>query len=356
MDIGTVSPSSPTTPPVAGVNRYTRATKAGSPPAPASSAESMHVDMRATQVTLSSNSALQFAVPSSLVPSTPLYTASGLAGQLQSLQTHYANDLLAPTAPGSGNSLDINKGEQVLGSFAEQELASQIGSNALQNSTITFDNFSAQSSDATSLTQTQIQATQNEVSGTSTNAAAFSQSTTEFNETTSAKLAGSGHITLANGQTIAFKAELDVSAAVTEADTSADLAVGATSQSAADANNAPAATNSSTTSSVNAPAATDNISTGQSLSTLLKSPSPPPTPLAASDPANAHSKKSHKANDWNAMLSQYSNLIDIINSVKAAVDSLRPAQPATAASSSAAQPVQASNGTANSLIPTTASA
>ena len=373
MDIGSLQPSSSTTSPVAGSNPFLSASQSGksSTPAkapvsaPASSAESMHVDMRSTQVTLSSNSNLQFAVPSNLVSSTPLYTA-GMAKQLQSLQTQYANNLLGPATLGSGSGMDITKGETALGTFAEQELATQIGSDALANATVTFDNFSAQSSDTTSQsqTQTQIHTTQNQSSGsgTSTSQADLSQSTTVVSETSAVKMAGSGHITLANGQTIAFNAELDVSAAVTESDTTTDLAVSSASQSAASpgdtsaaaANPAPVGADTATNSSVSVPAASDSISTGQSLSALLKSLSPPPAPVVApdpaADPAGAHTKKSHKQDDWNTMLSQYSNLMDIINSVTKAVDALKQSQVAGASPDAANQPVQTGNGTANSLI------
>jgi len=349
MDIGTVSPFSSTPSPIADSNPFASTTQSGNAEAadpvaaPTGSAESLHVDLRSTQVTLSSNSNLQFAVPTNLLQSTPLYTA-GMMNRLQSLQTKYANDLLDPTGlgsgSGSGNGIDINKGELTLGSFAEQELATQIGTDALQNSTVTFDNFSAQSSDTSSLTQTQtqIQATQTQDGGTTVNEADGSQSTMAFSETGAAKLSGSGHITLTNGQTIAFKAELDVSTAVTETDTVTNVSVSSATQTAPTGSNAPAPASSSTASSVTAPAPADSTSSGQAWAALIKSLSPPPAPVTAPDPnaatTDASSQKAHKKDDWNTLLSQYSNLMDIINSVKTAVDAL--------------QPVQSTGGTANS--------
>ncbi|MET3105605.1 hypothetical protein AAKU67_003160 [Oxalobacteraceae bacterium GrIS 2.11] len=237
-----------------------------------------HASVESTQVTLSANANLTFSnLPASLA----------LNPNPQNLVWK-----LPPQQSGSSNS-----GATLLGQFAENELASQLKSaSELDGATVTMDSFNATSTDTFGSAQE------------TSSGQGSSQSASVAEGSSSVTLQGSGKITLADGEVIPFTAELDTSISVVES-------------------------KATQTSGQSTTAAPDSSSVDlSSLNQALKSPTSGSAPQPASN-----SPASGLANEWNNMLKQYDELLNLFETVKSAVGKSSAQQPsAVAASNSAA--------------------
>jgi len=254
-----------------------------------SAASAASTALQSTQVTLSASADLNFYnIPTSL----------GLSPTQQ-------NNPWSVPAQQSGSAPP--SGATLLGEFAENELASQLSSpSALAGATVTMNSFSSQSTSTAGIAQ--------ETSSGQTG----QSSATAMEASNSITLQGSGDITLADGEVIPFTAELNTSVSVvqgsaTQTSNSASNGISndvsnAAASSAATAPSNSAASPSASTSNLNAPVQSQN--------------------LPDSSGAQSASKKTGTglASEWASMLQQYKDLLNLFDTVQAAVESSKASQ------------------------------
>jgi len=291
-----------------------------------SAASAASTALQSTQVTLSASADLNFYnIPTSL----------GLSPTQQ-------NNPWSVPAQQSGSAPP--SGATLLGEFAENELASQLSSpSALAGATVTMNSFCSQSTSTAGIAQ--------ETSSGQTG----QSSATAMEASNSITLQGSGDITLADGEVIPFTAELNTSVSVvqgsaTQTSNSAsngisnDVSNAAASSSAATAPSNSAASPSASTSNLNAPVQLQN--------------------LPDSSGAQSASKKTGTglASEWASMLQQYKDLLNLFDTVQAAVESSKASQVsaanasnnATSGSTQAVTAIGAGSSAANAAASTAA--
>jgi len=244
--------------------------------------------VESTQVTLSASASLNFYdIPASL-------------GLQPNTQNNAWSMPLQSTGSGSSAS-------SLLGSFAENELASQLGSpSALAGATVIMNSFSSQSSSTDGYAQVA-----NGQSGQGANSSA-----TALEASSSVTLQGSGDIKLADGELIPFTATLNTSASVVESNpTASSGAASATPDTAATANASPS----------------NSTFPDQSLQ----------LPNAANTQAGSHNSGTGVQSEWSKMMQQYDLLLNLFDTVKAAVDYSKTAPGAALDSTAVGAPVSA---------------
>lgn len=272
-----------------GTTNSQRSSSTNNSAANGSAASAASTALQSTQVTLSASADLNFYnIPTSL----------GLSPTQQ-------NNPWSVPAQQSGSAPP--SGATLLGEFAENELASQLSSpSALAGATVTMNSFSSQSTSTAGIAQ--------ETSSGQTG----QSSATAMEASNSITLQGSGDITLADGEVIPFTAELNTSVSVvqgsaTQTSNSASNGISndvsnAASSSAATAPSNSAASPSASTSNLNAPVQSQN--------------------LPDSSGAQSASKKTGTglASEWASMLQQYKDLLNLFDTVQAAVESSKASQ------------------------------
>jgi hypothetical protein len=282
MTINALQSSGYANTPVAGSNLAS--SQRNSSPNTSDAAAASAAALQSTQVTLSASATLSFSdIPSSL----------GLNLTSQNNPWNIPSQQSGSSTPSASS---------LLGEFAENELASQLSSpSALSGATVTMNSFSSQSIN----TAGYVQDASNGQAGQGTN-----QSATVTEASNSITLQGSGDITLADGEVIPFTAALTTSASVVES--SGTQASGGTT--------------TPTGSAATSGASPLNLS---SLNQTLNQPN-----SQSAQPASTQTGTSAES-EWTKMLQQYNLLLNLFETVNAAVGHLQAPQSSAAGASTA---------------------
>jgi len=241
--------------------------------------------IQSTQVTLSASASLNFYdIPASL-----------------GLQPNPQNDAWNLPQQNSGTGASASS---LLGTFAENELASQLGSpSALAGATVIMNSFSSQSTSSDGYAQ----------GATGQSGQGANASATVLEASSSVTLQGSGDIRLADGELIPFTATLNTSASVVESSATASSGGG------------PSTADPSATSGASSP----------SLNQALQ------LPAAPGFQGTTHKAGAGSQSEWSKMLQQYDLLLNLFDTVKAAVDQSKTAQNTAPGTSASGTPASA---------------